>query len=283
MRAYWWRPTWPPRSFASELVKHGGAWGRLSAKYRIWPSNFGDALNPHVLHEVTGSRIEWAPLATADVVGVGSVLNAYASQNATAQVFGSGVREPNLTLRALDETKVLGVRGELSADQLGVARDRVIGDPGLVIGSLINRKVQSKGLLVPHFTDFQAPRASTIKQIEARGYRVLPPTLSPLEMAENIAGADHVVTSSLHAIVFADALGVPVCRGTHAQSLEPEFKYQDYRSVFGLDCRTESLASIAKNGLSAEARAEAELAVSVIAEKLPKVIERIYEVGSHLG
>ncbi len=54
-------------------------------------------------------------------------------------------------------------------------------------------------------------------------------------MIQEVAAADLVLASSLHALVVAHALGVPACFVSNGATDEPVFKYRDYYSVFGLE------------------------------------------------
>jgi exopolysaccharide biosynthesis predicted pyruvyltransferase EpsI len=63
--------------------------------------------------------------------------------------------------------------------------------------------------------------------------KVVPPTVHPYKMASHIAGAGTVVTSSLHALIFAHAFGVPVVPVMPLKHSEPRFKYHDYYSTIG--------------------------------------------------
>jgi hypothetical protein len=53
-------------------------------------------------------------------------------------------------------------------------------------------------------------------------------------MAQRILESELLLTSSLHGLIFADALGVPVklVRFTAGAAVQPEFKYEDYQSVY---------------------------------------------------
>ena len=52
-----------------------------------------------------------------------------------------------------------------------------------------------------------------------------------------MAGASVVYTSSLHALILADALGVPHVLEPHEAVIGGMFKFQDYASAFGEEIR----------------------------------------------
>src|SRR3954465_15325691 len=72
MRLHWWAPRRRLRTAATEMLHHGPSWARLVTRGSF--TNFGDEVSPLILREVTGQAIEWAPLHSADVIAVGSII-----------------------------------------------------------------------------------------------------------------------------------------------------------------------------------------------------------------
>jgi pyruvyltransferase len=271
----------PLRTLVGEAVGHGRAWLYLTRR-RGRAQNFGDAVNPVILNELTGESVTWAPLRRADVVCIGSVLNAYVAQGASAQVIGSGVRTPTSgDWSAIPRSRIIGVRGVATAKTLGISPRLAIGDPGLVISQIVSRGApNSSPLFVPHFTT-PATREGRrmISAFAAAGFRVSLPNEEPESIARAISSASFVVTSSLHALVFADAYGTPCARLLDPGSAEPDFKYADYRSVF--DARMASIApkdALARrfDHLATEEQREA------VRAGLDCAVERIYRASAAL-
>lgn len=237
MLAHWWSPTRPFRTLAAEGVRHGRAWLSLVTGGPKRLANFGDAVNPAVLRELTGHRVTWAPLHRAEVVCIGSLLDAYVRVGSTAMVLGSGCRQGWCQADAVVAERVLSVRGELTARVLGLPDTVPLGDPGLVVASLLPERRPRRGgaLLVPHFAvPGTAAGRAALRAARAAGLGVVLPNEPPLLVAERVRAAECVVTSSLHALVFAHALGTPVQLVSFEGGAEPRFKYDDYLSVFGL-------------------------------------------------
>lgn len=274
--AYWWRPFWPVGTAVKESVKHGGAWFNARRLGRTL-SNFGDEINPHVLRELTGHEITWAPLGREEVVGVGSVLDAYCRDGGRGLIGGVGFRTAGN--RVLPEERVLGVRGTLSAAAAGLEASAAIGDPGLVFAAMAvagRRPFTSRRVVVPHFASMTASGMRELRALQSQGFRVVAPTVNPWEMAWEISRAEYVLTSSLHAIVFADGLGVPVQRVTFENDVpEPDFKYQDYRSIFGLTSGSVACGAIAA-GMSDQVRERMISEQEVIRSKMGNVVSGIY-------
>lgn len=202
-------------------------------------SNFGDAINPILFEELMGVKPRWSAPRNADFAMIGSVFETLVRAGSRATVIGSGVRN-NSTLTGAGRLDVRALRGTLSASHLGVDSVLAIGDPGLAIREVArkNRGVVRTGpLVIPHFAaaNSRGPRMM-IKSAGTHGARIIYPNECALTIAAEISQSPLVITSSLHAMVFADSLGVPVQRVlVGPKSDEPDFKYRDYESIFGLE------------------------------------------------
>lgn len=281
VKAFWWSPMRSPRDLAREAVYNRGAWIELARRSRRGPSNFGDAVGGLILREILGQPVKWSPPATADLFSVGSILNVYEEVGSTAAIFGSGIRNPApVNRKSFGTSKVLAVRGELTRDCLGLSADAVLGDPGLMIGTLgFSRSVpRSRALLIPHFATFGSKAAQrSIESARSAGYRIALPNWDPLTMASVISCSDYVATSSLHGLVFAHALGVPGRLVSFASDVraEPEFKYRDYLSVFGVEHASRELATIASPEAVANDIRALEETTARIAAMVPGIASRL--------
>lgn len=74
----------------------------------------------------------------------------------------------------------------------------------------------------------------TIRRMKESGFTVLPPNRPVREMARTLAEVDYLVTSSLHGMIFAHALGTPVTLMGAVEAGEPTFKYDDYTAGIGI-------------------------------------------------
>lgn len=288
IRLYWWSPLRDWKSLAAETVHHNRAWAHNFSHGRLRMSNFGDALNPLVVRELTQQDVKWSSMRDADLVSVGSVLNTYVSRGSGALILGSGVRSPEgIDEGAIKGSKVLSVRGKLTASVLGVSGlER--GDPGLLIGEIISRPSRRtrEPLVIPHFS---VPNSrlgrKQISMLRSAGARIVQANETPEAVAQAVAEAPYVVTSSLHAMVFADALGVPVHLTTFGdeRTPEPRFKYRDYESIFGVESKWQSLEeSMRQISQRASASEHAVDRQSIIAQKIDSVIAGIYEIARPL-
>lgn len=197
-------------------------------------NNFGDMLGPEVVDRFRAQRAPSGAGATPRLTRqdgrtprllcIGSILHLAREGDV---VWGTGVNgkihDRDYRFSTLD---VRAVRGPLTLDFLrrrGIEAPDVFGDPGLLLPELwpgLREAVAHK-----RYRTTVLPNLNEIDR-----YSSHPDFLSPrapiADVVERIAGSERVVGSSLHAIVIADALGVPSSLIRTAE--EPSFKYDDY-------------------------------------------------------
>lgn len=188
--------------------------------------NFGDEVGPMIVRDVLERSGRSAHHATSDktLFSVGSVMHFVKPGD---HVWGTGFNAKRSLQLAQPETiKVHAVRGPKTAKVLeayGVEVPRVYGDPALLISDLASIRAATqvektrKLVVIPNFNDLARHRNHP---------DVISPLQPPEAVARAIAQSELVVGSSLHAMVFADALGVPSRLIT--STAEHPFKYEDY-------------------------------------------------------
>lgn len=237
-----------------------------------------------MLRELSGQRFRWAPIKSADVVGVGSLMQAVVRAGSTATIFGTGSRDGAVMDRP--RGRVVSVRGPKTAAVLE-APDLPLGDPALAIQALTPRSRRTTGpVVLPHFRVFGTREgASEVRRLKSMGFRIVLPNAHPLRVADAIARADYVLTSSLHGLIFANGLGREVrlisFEGVQA---EPDFKYDDHLGVFGLasDFLKSHLVLSAKR-LPQGVRGRMEAEQERVADLLPARVNALYAAGALLG
>lgn len=185
-------------------------------------NNFGDLLGPIIsrrLHErlnLGRPRDRGSRLLT-----VGSIMRLGQEGDI---VWGSGING-----KSVDETRfpildVRAVRGPRTAQVLrsfGNDVPEVFGDPALLIPYLWTdeelgvERGTGGVVLMPNYNDI---RLWPSHAMDPRG--------DPMQRIRALASATRVIASSLHALVIAEAFGVPAV--LVASSREKPFKYQDY-------------------------------------------------------
>lgn len=212
----------------SAFLWNPGRWRVPKTGMRFGPrvNNFGDLLGPIIVQDYSRGLSRRVGMSSDQkLFTVGSVLH-FASPGDV--VWGSGVNgkvssEQHSMNGSLD---VRALRGPLTRDRLWemgvhVPESIPFGDPGLLIPQIlgISRSESSfRGVgVVPNLHDRER-------------YRRHPGFIDPLspvrDVVTEIAGSEIIVSSSLHGLIIADALGIPSWPLT--PELEPLFKYLDY-------------------------------------------------------
>jgi len=188
--------------------------------------NFGDQITPHILRTFYNAKFERSTLDKAELVSTGSLLE-MVPENFTGTIIGTGfiTDGPNKTL---PNAKVLSARGKLTAERIG--RNIPLGDPGLIFSKYFSRKAEEYEAIIPHYVDKHLPA-------QYPQHRLIN-VLNPVEtVVDEISRASLVISSSLHGIVLADALGVPRIYQPHPSVLGSGYKFADYMSSLGMELR----------------------------------------------
>lgn len=171
------------------------------------------------------------------LLSVGSIVH---FARADDLVWGSGLNgKVGLSADCIRAT-YLSVRGPLTREvltQAGAKVPEIYGDPPILYAQLFSvapwSALDNKTLVIPNYNDFHR----FDQMLRARADRdkfVLVHPFSPLEVVLGlIAGAREVITSSLHALLFADQFGVPSSLVGGGDFAEHPFKYLDYAASLG--------------------------------------------------
>ncbi|MFT4135454.1 polysaccharide pyruvyl transferase family protein [Microbacterium sp.] len=188
--------------------------------------NFGDLLGPDIVERMrarSGLSERSRDGKPHTLFTVGSVLH-FAQDDDV--IWGTGVNgkmEP--AAHAWTRLDIRAVRGPLTRrwlrEQRGLEVPEIYGDPALLLFELgyprPERSSRHNVSFLPNLNDRATPLPRE-QQISPR---------RPLnEVVARIAASDHLVTSSLHGLVLAELIGVPVALLRPAA--ETMFKYEDY-------------------------------------------------------
>jgi pyruvyltransferase len=189
-------------------------------------NNFGDVLGPVIVERILAKRVgEPRRMRRRNLLAVGSILH-FARNNDV--VWGTGrngkISDHWHRFRNLD---VRAVRGPLTAEFLqskDIEVPTVYGDPALLVPLLfpeLKGRPKTRAVsVVPNLHDI-AIVPDKLQQL------VVLPTASWRECLFAIAESAYVVSSSLHGIVIADALGIP-SRLVRSPGEVNSYKYDDY-------------------------------------------------------
>jgi pyruvyltransferase len=236
MRCYWWAPYRSARDALPEIRERTVTWLKMTAQTKAWRLlyNFGDELNRLVLPPAFQQSIEWVPPSQAQVIGIGSIMELTLRRNANAAYWGTGLRG-DVTLSSQDiaclRRNSLAVRGPRTRDMLGLPMDTPVGDPALVLSRIRGAKEWDRDgpvVLIPHFSSWSKTEdVSYLRRALGDPVLAAPNTAAPA-MLDLIESASCVVSSSLHGLIVADALGVPSVHLSGKNTNETSFKFQDY-------------------------------------------------------
>ncbi len=218
---YWW-------DSAGKLLDRGG-------ERRFEHGNFGDLASRDIVARLAGQTVRQARPGERRLLSTGSVIHLARTGDI---VWGSGSKGDKQAFDNVKHLDVYAVRGPLTADLLkssGIDTSKlsVLFDPGCLIGELYKEELArhdvaanahyGKIRIVPHFRDDLILRRENPHLID----HIVSVDCQPLDMARNLLGAEAVYSSSLHGIIFAEALGIPAY-WLRSKSGEDQFKFHDY-------------------------------------------------------
>ncbi len=188
--------------------------------------NFGDMLGPRLLERV-GIKAVWAAGADADLITAGSVLSRL-SDDWRGTVWGTGFIQDSMR-RNLQRARVVCVRGVRSRRHANLPPKTPLGDPGVLAVDRLEYAppgIKYPELIVPHYVDHEMrERHLGVAEANVCG--------DPIEFLTMVAQAGVAYTSSLHALIAADALGVEHVWEPSRNVTGGDFKFNDYASAFG--------------------------------------------------
>ena len=195
--------------------------------------NFGDLITPALLLAY-GYTPVYEKKHRAELLCTGSILDGV-DERFSGQVLGSGlIRDHQIRL---PRAQFLAVRGELTRERLGLDAGLPLGDPGLLADRLLAQPVAKRYRLgvVPHYADKQDARVHALLQSLGDSARLINPEDYPVTVIRQIAACEQVVSSSLHGIIVAHALGIPAVWMQLSESVAGGgFKFHDYASSVGV-------------------------------------------------
>jgi len=207
--------------------------------------NFGDVLGAALCEHLSGRPIRQSPLAQADIVAIGSILEPRfwpgdLKQVFTGAIWGAG-RMFGVAPFSLPQANICAVRGELTRATLqdSVRSTCALGDPGLLAPLLptsVDRPPVNYDIgVIPHLSEVRHPAFRLLNRLSSQLVVIDP--CQPLQTAiEQIRMCRFILSSAMHGLIVADSFGIPALwlrlrTGKENVNGLPEFKYRDYFSV----------------------------------------------------
>jgi len=210
-------------------------------RYYYWDGipNFGDRLMPLIIkHFFPRLEIMSVSLDNAELLGVGSLLTffngwrfkhlLYDGKNNNRIVWGSGMLNPDENIK-IPSSQIMSVRGKLSQELMGLDSEITLGDPGLLLSSVIPKETTKwRILIIPHFQDYNNKKLEKFKRDNR--FEIIDVRNKPEDIIKKISSATLVLSSSLHGLIISDSYNVPNMLYNISGKTQ-FFKYDDYYSA----------------------------------------------------
>ena len=199
--------------------------------------NAGDECARDIVRWLSGRDVvQTEEVLGSELAAIGSV--AQKLGEFSGYVWGVGLMFDHLRA-ATPQAKVVALRGPLTARRWNGLTARVpLGDPGLLAADVyaITRPETPRYRvgLVPHYSDGDLLDVRTWARVFCEEVTVIDICGRPRDVLEQMARCEHILSSSLHGLVFADALDIPsnwVVLSDRVQG--GSFKFRDYFAAFG--------------------------------------------------
>lgn len=227
----------------------------LELYYYKFP-NVGDLLNETILSSIFKLKFEYCNFPTADLSGVGSILDLILTNSYFAEktkevlnecnmdkpihIWGSGLMYDyeNIDQNPVRPFIIHALRGEKTKRQLQNILKRdidcVLADPGLLSSKIIEAgdKKYSIGI-VPHYVDKDEEIFKKMLEFYPNS-KFIDVQNKTEDVLKEISQCEYIISTSLHGLIIADSYGIPNCWCEVSDKiLGNNFKFHDYFSSFG--------------------------------------------------
>lgn len=179
--------------------------------------NFGDILTPLLFDRLCGIRLDWAEREDADLIAIGSIADTI-PRGYAGTVLGTGCMFDGYI--ELEAANVLALRGVLTARLAGL-HPPLLADLGLLASDLAPTVARDIPIGTVRADGDPRPPIGV----------ALDPLGDPEAMIASAARCQRIVSSSLHGLILADALGIPNMWDPYPPGVD--FKFRDYASAYG--------------------------------------------------
>lgn len=284
------RLTWAARHAADFCLKRNPKTPHLPV-YWSYSDNFGEWITSQILRSM-GIYAEYTCVPDSKLVSTGSILEQLPADY-KGIILGSGFIHETSRV-AFDQADVWAVRGNLTAERISSVRTKAaaLGDPGLLAGNIGIKRLEKKYRLgiIPHYSDYHLVFSGALRNLRQNNpgeVNIIDVQQSPVTVIRQIMMCETVLSSSLHGLIVADALGIPNQWIEFSTLVGGHFKFHDYYSSLGIFCAPEVNISGKENtaDLISLANLKPIEAVSQRKDELLKLFKRIstMTVNGELG
>lgn len=185
--------------------------GVIPLSYYTGVPNVGDLANADLVSAIgKAPTYQTRDIHLPHLLAVGSVME-WAQPSSI--IWGTGIMDPARGIGGAAAENIHAIRGALSLACLrnhGIATDVPLGDPAFLLPRLLHvapRAIPGKVGLAPHYVNQSDPFFVDLIQQGAQLLDVT--TLKVRDFLEEMATCAFVISSSLHGLIFAEAMGIP--------------------------------------------------------------------------
>jgi len=213
----------------------------LNRNVKFKHGNFGDEASHELIDLLGPIKARKVRPGDAKLLAIGSILHRMAPGDV---VWGSGIKRPD----ALDEipvsdVEITAVRGPFTLEALNrngwdTSRVTELFDPGVLLAKIFEKELAAYDTaknvaygpvrFIPHFRDEIVLRRNHPNLVSS----FLTVDCRPLDMLKRMLGAEKVISSSLHGVIFAESLGIPAV-WLASPGGEGTYKFSDYYASTG--------------------------------------------------
>lgn len=204
--------------------------------YFLRISNAGDRIGPNLVSHITGRpTVHSAEASKSRLFTIGSIADGV---DANGIVWGAGLMDPGPQRIQAVQSNIFALRGKLSHGELRKAglgvSDVPLGDPGILARALLKERSKKKYRLgvIAHYVDQIHPWVNAVASEE--GVLLIDIRKDPESVLREIDACENIVSSSLHGLIFSEALDIPnLWVGLSERVIRTGFKFRDWFSTTG--------------------------------------------------
>jgi succinoglycan biosynthesis protein ExoV len=198
-------------------------------------ANFGDELNPWIWNQLIPNILDEDERTL--FVGIGTLLNRKLPKAEKTIVFGTGVGYGYGTVPKINQSwTIYCLRGRLSAQALGVAKEVAVTDAALLVRRLFqaNHSKTQHFAFMPHFKHAIPASLAWSAICEQLGFAYIDPRWSIEKILSAISQTEVLLAEAMHGAIIADALRVPWIPIKTSANIN-SFKWQDWCLSLGIE------------------------------------------------
>jgi len=218
-----------PTTIWGKYIKHNLVrmhWGRGL-------NNFGDCLQPYIARHYGLTPVYVPSQQKADIILQGSILQLI-PESYSGYILGTGGDKKDYDF---PNARIVGVRGKLTKRCFKRNENLILGDTGLLTKHVfpeVVKRIYDLGIVF-HFVDENSELAHNYRdRFSCNNVLFINVLDNPRKVVHLIKQCKHIISSSLHGLVIADAFAIPnvriVNRGTMPTKFY-DFKFEDYYSA----------------------------------------------------